>query len=489
MNQNGDPSQAWIKVKPDGRIDVFAGTSDIGNGSKTIQSQIVAETIGVPYDWITYDNSNTDSSPVCTARSPRARRSSPARRPRRRPRRCARRSSRSPARSSRSIRPTSRSSTARCSPRARRRRRSAFPTSRPPRPGRYGELITGTGAQLKPYAAIVDPETGEVDLPPHSAISYAACAAEVEVDDETGVVTVTRLVQCYDVGKALNPTLVEGQIEGGAVQGLGLGVLENCYPYYPSVEHRGGQFGPYLAPGIEDLPQIDTIIIENPSADGPYGAKGIGEMANNAQPPAIASAVYDAVGVWVTELPITPERVLRALEAKAAGSGEPKREGKTVVFDGELSVNTVGTGITFEARMSGVALPLVQRRRALGDLSRGGAPGDRGRPGVPRSRHLRAGDDRQAAQPRAHRAGDARARGVADDDDRRRDARARAGDACVVNRRVEHELHSPGGVTFIEALAPVPLDHIPDLERDLVLGDLERVAARRALTTAADGRD
>ena len=66
MNQNGDPSQAWIKIKPDGRVDVFSGTSDIGNGSKTIQSQIVAETLGVPYDWITYDNSNTDSSPLCT---------------------------------------------------------------------------------------------------------------------------------------------------------------------------------------------------------------------------------------------------------------------------------------------------------------------------------------------------------------------------------------------------------------------------------------
>ena len=66
MNQNGDPSQAWIKIKPDGRVDVFAGTSDIGNGSKTIQSQIVAETLGVPYEWVTYDNSNTDSSPVCT---------------------------------------------------------------------------------------------------------------------------------------------------------------------------------------------------------------------------------------------------------------------------------------------------------------------------------------------------------------------------------------------------------------------------------------
>src|SRR6059058_2103074 len=66
MNQNGDPSQAWIKIKHDGRVDVFAGTSDIGNGSKTVQSQIVAETIGVPYDWVTYDNSNTDSSPICT---------------------------------------------------------------------------------------------------------------------------------------------------------------------------------------------------------------------------------------------------------------------------------------------------------------------------------------------------------------------------------------------------------------------------------------
>jgi hypothetical protein len=100
---------------------------------------------------------------------------------------------------------------------------------------------------------------------------------------------------------------------------------------------------------MEDLPQIDTIIIENPSTDGPYGAKGIGEMANNAQPPAIAAAVFDAVGVWVTELPITPERVLRALQANAAGAGGPKREGKTVIYDGELSVNAVAGGLSFGA--------------------------------------------------------------------------------------------------------------------------------------------
>jgi CO/xanthine dehydrogenase Mo-binding subunit len=154
-------------------------------------------------------------------------------------------------------------------------------------------------------------------------------------------VRVTRLVQCFDVGRAINPTLVEGQIEGGAIQGLGLGVLETSYPYYPSVEHRGGQFGSYLAPGMKDMPVLDTVLIENPSVDGPYGAKGIGEMANNPQPPAIATAVHDAVGVWVTELPITPERVLRALEQQAKGESEPARKGKVVVFDEDISLAAV----------------------------------------------------------------------------------------------------------------------------------------------------
>jgi hypothetical protein len=105
------------------------------------------------------------------------------------------------------------------------------------------------------------------------------------------------------------------------------------------VEHRGEQFGSYLAPSLEDFPELKTTILENPSADGPFGAKAIGEMANNAQPPAIAAAVHDAVGVWVTEFPVTPERVLRALEAKA----EPRREGKRVIYDDELSVAAVSS--------------------------------------------------------------------------------------------------------------------------------------------------
>ena len=339
MNQNGDPSQAWIKVKPDGRIDVFAGTVDVGQGSKTVHTQIVADTIGVPYDWVTMDVSNTDSSPICTGSF--ASRGTfiggnavrfAAERVREKILEIASKEMEiDPA----DLEIADGEVVAKGAP----DRKLGLANIAAAATWTYGELITGTGAAFKKYAT-VDDDTGEVDSEPHSAISYAACVAEVEVDDETGEVRVTRLQQCYDVGRALNPSLVEGQIEGGAMMGLGLGILENCYPYYPSVDHRGGSFGSYLAPGMEDMPQIDTIMIENPSADGPYGAKGIGEMANNPQPPAIAAAVYDAVGVWVTELPITPERVLRALEAKA----EPTREGKKLVFDEELSVNAVSSG-------------------------------------------------------------------------------------------------------------------------------------------------
>ena len=320
MNQNGDPSQAWIKLKPDGRVDVFSGTVDVGQGSKTVHSQIVADTLGVPYDWVTMDNTNTDSSAVCTGTfasrgtfigGNAVRRA--AERVRERILDIASKELEIDAAG-----PDDRGRRGRREGRAaeedRRRRRRGAATYN------YGELISGSSTALKPVRAIVDDrDRPGRDRPPHSAISYAACVAEVEVDDETGEVVVEKLVQVYDVGRAINPTLVEGQIEGGAIMGLGLGLLEESYPYYPSVEHRGGEFGSYLGPALQDLPELDNVILENPSADGPFGAKAIGEMANNAQPPAIANAIYDAVGVWVTEMPATPERVLRALGAKGAG--------------------------------------------------------------------------------------------------------------------------------------------------------------------------
>ena len=240
MNQNGDPSQAWIKVKPDGRIDVFSGTADIGNGAKTIQSQIVAETVGVPYDWVTFDNSNTDSSPVCTGTF----------------------ASRATFVAGNAVLKAAKEVKVKLleaagkemeiSPedleivdgevRVKGTPSENMDVAEVAGAAAYGHgvLITGTGAQLKPYSTIVNSSTGEVDSPPHSAISYAGCIVEVEVDDETGEVLVTEMTQCYDVGRALNPALVEGQIQGGAMMGLGLGVLETSYPYYPSVDHRGG---------------------------------------------------------------------------------------------------------------------------------------------------------------------------------------------------------------------------------------------------------
>jgi CO/xanthine dehydrogenase Mo-binding subunit len=348
MNQNGDPSQAWIKLKPDGRVDVFSGTVDIGQGSKTVHTQIVADAIGVPYDWVTMDNSNTDSSPVCmgtfasrgTFIGGNAVRYA-AERVRERVLDIASRLLEADV-SDLDI------ADGEVSVKGAPEKKVSVADVAGTATWVEGELIAGTAVALKPYAA-VDPETGSVELEPHSAISYAACVAEVEVDDETGEVTVLRLTQAYDVGRAINPTLVEGQIEGGAMMGLGLGVLEASYPYYPDVEHRGGQFGTYLAPSMQDLPEIESLILENPSHDGPFGAKAIGEMANNAQPPAISSAVYDAVGIWVTDMPITPEKVLRALDEKAAGKPEFRREGKRVIFDEDISLGSVGTGhVQFE---------------------------------------------------------------------------------------------------------------------------------------------
>lgn len=338
MNQNGDPSQAWIKLKPDGRVDVFSGTVDVGQGSKTVHTQIVADALGVPYDWVTMDNTNTDSSAVCTGTF--ASRGTfiggnavrfAAERVRERILEIA---SRELEIDPGDLEIADGEVVAKGAP----DRKISVAEVAGAATYNHGELISGQGTALKPFAEVND-DNGSVNVQPHSAVSYAACVADVEVDDETGEVVVRRLVQVYDVGRAINPVLVEGQIEGGAMMGLGLGLLEECYPHYPSAEHRGGQFGAYLAPAMSDLPELDNVILENPSVDGPFGAKAIGEMANNAQPPAIAAAIHDAVGVWVTEYPASPERVLRALQARR----EPRREGKRVIYDEPISLAAVSS--------------------------------------------------------------------------------------------------------------------------------------------------
>jgi CO/xanthine dehydrogenase Mo-binding subunit len=161
-----------------------------------------------------------------------------------------------------------------------------------------------------PATTPVDPVTGQGDKP-NFAYAYGAQAVEVEVDVGTGEVQVLRAVAAHDVGQAINPTLVEGQIEGGFVMGQGYGMME---------EHTltGGQpqtttLATFLIPTTLDVPDIEPIILEEPDPDGPSGARGVGEIPMLPTPAAIADAIHAATGVWVDRLPCSPEYVLRAM--------------------------------------------------------------------------------------------------------------------------------------------------------------------------------
>ncbi len=161
-----------------------------------------------------------------------------------------------------------------------------------------------------PFTAPLDPENLRGDLFPD--FTFSAHAVEVAVDTETGEITLLKSVGCHDVGRAINPTAVEGQIQGGSAQGIGWALMEEV-----QIEEGVMQtpsLAEYLIPTAKDLPQTEAIILESGSGVGPFGAKGIGEPALTPAAPAVANAVADAIGVRIHELPITPERVLAALE-------------------------------------------------------------------------------------------------------------------------------------------------------------------------------
>jgi CO/xanthine dehydrogenase Mo-binding subunit len=137
-------------------------------------------------------------------------------------------------------------------------------------------------------------------------------AAHVEVDEETGVVRLSRYVGVADVGRAINPALAEGQHEGAAVQGLGHTLWEAMI--YEDGQLLNGSLVEYRVPTFEDLPEaFDTVLLEHGNGPGPYGAKGMGEGGIGPVAPAVAAAVARAVGVRITDLPLTPERVWRAM--------------------------------------------------------------------------------------------------------------------------------------------------------------------------------
>jgi CO/xanthine dehydrogenase Mo-binding subunit len=145
---------------------------------------------------------------------------------------------------------------------------------------------------------------------PYAAYGFGAHLALVDVDPRLGTVKVLNIVAAHDVGRAINPTLIEGQIEGGIAQGLGMALMEEFTP------GTGENLHDYLIPTIGDVPYIESILIEDAAPQGPFGAKGIGEQALIPTAPAILNAIHDAVGIRLPKVPATPDRIRSAILAK-----------------------------------------------------------------------------------------------------------------------------------------------------------------------------
>ncbi len=176
--------------------------------------------------------------------------------------------------------------------------------------GPRGATVQGDGAFTPPGAVSPDKETGQT--PKASAFwMYATQVADVEVDLETGKVKVLKVTAAHDAGKIINPNDAGGQLEGGVVQGIGATLLEEMVVDEGIVTNA--TFAEYKIPSTMDVPEIAPVFVETFHDEGPYGAKGLGEPVLAPTSPAIANAIYNATGARVTSLPITPEKILKAL--------------------------------------------------------------------------------------------------------------------------------------------------------------------------------
>ena len=175
----------------------------------------------------------------------------------------------------------------------------------------HGAPVVGTGF-YKPPTELPDPETKKGNISP--AYPFGCQIAEVEIDPDTGEVSVTRFYAAHDVGRAINPMATEGQVQGGIAQGLGWTLMEDMT--YENGKLLNGDFVDYIVPSCFDVPDVQPILVEPIEPNGPYGAKGIGEPALNPTMAAITNAIYDAVGVRITELPVNREKLLAAIKEK-----------------------------------------------------------------------------------------------------------------------------------------------------------------------------
>lgn len=297
-----NPSTMRVGLKRDGRIALHQGAVDIGQGSATVVTQICAEALGAPIERFDLLSGDTDLTPDCGKTS--ASRQTFV-------------SGKAAGIAGAQLRDAILRFAGACSC-ASLEFGDACVTVEENGSRRtidLRELPLDSRGYVASAEATFDPPTTPLDKDgqgnPYAVFGFGAHLAEVSVDTELGTVRVLRIVAAHDVGRAINPTLVEGQIEGGAAQGLGMALMEEFFP------GKGENLHDYLIPTIGDMPPVESILIEDPSSVGPHGAKGIGEQALIPTAPAILNAIYDAIGVRIRRIPATPDRVRAAIVAAA----------------------------------------------------------------------------------------------------------------------------------------------------------------------------
>ncbi|MBI3089569.1 MAG: xanthine dehydrogenase family protein [Candidatus Tectomicrobia bacterium] len=302
-----------LKLDDDGSLSLISGAGDLGQGLATVQTQVAAEELGVPLDHIRFFSGDTDLTPWDVGIH----------------------ASRGTFVAGNAVRLAGRKLREKLFAFAaelleadaadlRAADGRVFVQGAPDRSVSLAEVARAAhyreGGTTLMAEAFYDPPTqlpGRHGGNSSAAYAFGTHAAEVEVDEETGIVRVVRLTASHDIGFPINPQGAEGQVEGGAVQGMGFGLMEEMR--FGGGTTLNSNFLDYKFPTVLDVPEVTAhwIITEDP--EGPYGAKGIAEPAIIPPAPAIANAVYHATGARVFELPLTPERVLRALrEAKRA---------------------------------------------------------------------------------------------------------------------------------------------------------------------------
>ncbi len=277
----GYQENCWAKVelRGGGEIEealVFIGSAEVGQGTHTVIQQMAAEALGVPLGKVQVVASDTATSPGSAGSAS---------------------SSRMTIMAGSAVKG------------AADRALNQWRQEERPSVAEY--------TYLAPQTTPFDPENGYGV--PNLAYGYVAQAVEVEVDADTGQLDILRVVCADDVGRAVNPQQVEGQIEGAVAQALGWAICENF------VVNSGQVLTPnlstYLIPNITDMPdRVESIIVETPDPRMPWGVRGMGEMPFIPLAPALTAAIHDATGVWFDELPLTPERVLAGLRANKEGS-------------------------------------------------------------------------------------------------------------------------------------------------------------------------